>query len=86
MKMKLILSILLISSLGLLSSCKKDEDSPKTKTEMLTGTSCWKLVKSELKNETGVYVDNTEILMMHVSWMIVQNSQQMENLSQRTMA
>ena len=59
MKMKLILSILLISSLGLLSSCKKDEDSPKTKTEMLTGTSCWKLVKSELKNETGVYVDNT---------------------------
>ena len=50
------MSLALIAAVLLISSCKKDDE--KTRTEIITGSTCWKLSKIEEK-DGGVYVDVT---------------------------
>lgn len=57
MKNKVTLMLLLIASLGIMSSCKKDDD--KSRKDIITGSTCWKLVKYEEKDGSGNYVDRT---------------------------
>ncbi|MCO6461959.1 MAG: lipocalin family protein [Saprospiraceae bacterium] len=61
MKINYFLFILLAGFLITVSSCKKDEDTPKTKKELLTGPSCWKILKVESYDEDGKLVDVTDV-------------------------
>lgn len=57
MKNNITLLLLLIASLGIMSSCKKDDE--QSRKDIITGSTCWKLVKHEEKDNSGNYVDKT---------------------------
>lgn len=59
MKNKVTILLCLCLSLGFLSSCKKEDEKSKTRTEILTGSSCWKLTKFEYGPVGGPLLDVT---------------------------
>ncbi|MCC6414037.1 MAG: hypothetical protein IT270_20480 [Saprospiraceae bacterium] len=51
--------LLLLLSAGFFTACNKDDDDDKSKTEILTGPSCWLTVKSETFDaNSGVWIES----------------------------
>ena len=58
MKKQFTLIFMMFVMVGLISSCKKDDE--KSVTEKITGPSCWSLAKVEEKDDSGNYQDVTD--------------------------
>jgi len=58
MKNKVTILLCLILTVGLISSCKKDDDD-KPRKDLLTGSTCWKITKYEERDDKGNFVDFT---------------------------